>query len=424
MAADEFRIEHDTMGEVRVPAAARWGAQTQRAVENFPVSGLPDRAGADRRAGVDQGRGGGRQPRARGAAGGRRRRHPRRGRRGRRGRSGTTQFPVDVFQTGSGTSTNMNMNEVHRQPRRGAARAARAPERRGERVAVVQRRVPVGDPPRGRARDAPSTLLPALDHLAGALARAGRAPRRGGEGGPHPPDGRHPGHPRPGARRATPPRSTPAADRIARRPAAGGPAARSAAPRSARAERAGRVRRRRRAPARRRHAACRCRRPPTTSPPRARATSWSASPATCACWRPRCSRSPTTSAGWRRAEDRPRRDPPARPAAGHLDHAGQGEPGPPRGGQPGVRPGVRQRRRGGLRREPGQLRAQRLPAGDRPQPARVDPPARRRSPACSPTAASPGSRPTSSGAAPTPRPRRRRPPRSTRSSATSGSPSW
>ena len=40
MAADEFRIEHDTMGEVRVPAAARWGAQTQRAVDNFPISGL------------------------------------------------------------------------------------------------------------------------------------------------------------------------------------------------------------------------------------------------------------------------------------------------------------------------------------------------------------------------------------------------
>ena len=37
---DGFRIEHDTMGEVRVPAAALWGAQTQRAVENFPISGL------------------------------------------------------------------------------------------------------------------------------------------------------------------------------------------------------------------------------------------------------------------------------------------------------------------------------------------------------------------------------------------------
>src|SRR5215216_2901660 len=34
------RIEHDTMGEVRVPANALWGAQTQRAVENFPISGV------------------------------------------------------------------------------------------------------------------------------------------------------------------------------------------------------------------------------------------------------------------------------------------------------------------------------------------------------------------------------------------------
>lgn len=37
----EFRIEKDSLGEVRVPAAALWGAQTQRAVENFPVSGQP-----------------------------------------------------------------------------------------------------------------------------------------------------------------------------------------------------------------------------------------------------------------------------------------------------------------------------------------------------------------------------------------------
>ena len=41
MADDDFRIEHDTMGEVRVPAAALYKAQTQRAVENFPISGVP-----------------------------------------------------------------------------------------------------------------------------------------------------------------------------------------------------------------------------------------------------------------------------------------------------------------------------------------------------------------------------------------------
>src|SRR3712207_4455138 len=39
MSEQEFRIEHDSMGEVRVPAHAKWRAQTQRAVENFPISG-------------------------------------------------------------------------------------------------------------------------------------------------------------------------------------------------------------------------------------------------------------------------------------------------------------------------------------------------------------------------------------------------
>ena len=39
MSDQEFRIEHDTMGEVKVPKDALWRAQTQRAVENFPISG-------------------------------------------------------------------------------------------------------------------------------------------------------------------------------------------------------------------------------------------------------------------------------------------------------------------------------------------------------------------------------------------------
>ena len=41
MSANEFRVERDSMGELRVPAQALWGAQTQRAVQNFPLSGLP-----------------------------------------------------------------------------------------------------------------------------------------------------------------------------------------------------------------------------------------------------------------------------------------------------------------------------------------------------------------------------------------------
>jgi fumarate hydratase class II len=107
----EYRIEHDTMGEVRVPLAALYGAQTQRAVENFPISGttlelahiaalarikkcaalanasldvltqeIANAIGAaadDVVAGLHDG-----------------------------------EFPVDIFQTGSGTSSNMNMNEV------------------------------------------------------------------------------------------------------------------------------------------------------------------------------------------------------------------------------------------------------------------------------------------------------------------------
>ena len=105
------RIEHDSMGEVQVPEGARWGAQTQRAVENFPISGMrleraqiealarlkaavasvkraldmvePDLGAAVVAAAEEVARG-----------------------------DHDDQFPIDVFQTGSGTSSNMNMNEV------------------------------------------------------------------------------------------------------------------------------------------------------------------------------------------------------------------------------------------------------------------------------------------------------------------------
>ncbi|GAA1963467.1 class II fumarate hydratase [Microbacterium aquimaris] len=111
MTDTEYRIEHDTMGEVRVPKNALYAAQTQRAVENFPLSGDPldpaqivalarikkaaalankelgtlDGAIADAIAGAaDEIIAG----------------------------SHIDQFPIDVYQTGSGTSSNMNMNEV------------------------------------------------------------------------------------------------------------------------------------------------------------------------------------------------------------------------------------------------------------------------------------------------------------------------
>ena len=110
-SSPQWRTEHDSMGDVQVPYAAKYRAQTQRAVENFPVSGQrlerahiaalaqikaaaakvnaelgvvpPEMAEAIRAAAAD-------------VADGR----------------WDAEFPVDVFQTGSGTSSNMNTNEV------------------------------------------------------------------------------------------------------------------------------------------------------------------------------------------------------------------------------------------------------------------------------------------------------------------------
>src|SRR4051794_230561 len=107
----DFRIEHDSMGDVRVPASAKWRAQTQRAVENFPISGqslershiaalarikaaaavVNERLGvlpADLAKAISEA--------ANAVAEG----------------GYDDHFPIDVFQTGSGTSSNMNANEV------------------------------------------------------------------------------------------------------------------------------------------------------------------------------------------------------------------------------------------------------------------------------------------------------------------------
>jgi fumarate hydratase class II len=107
----EYRIEHDTMGEVRVPAQAKWSAQTQRAVENFPISGVTVEtaqvhalarikgaaARVNARLGVieDDVAEAIVQAADEVVAG-----------------RWDDQFPIDVYQTGSGTSTNMNVNEV------------------------------------------------------------------------------------------------------------------------------------------------------------------------------------------------------------------------------------------------------------------------------------------------------------------------
>src|SRR5262245_2072206 len=110
-AMPEVRIEKDSLGEMQVPEVALWGPQTQRAVENFPISGKPlppafvhtlglikaaaarvnreldllepGIAGAIEKAAIEVAEG-----------------------------KWDEQFPVDVFQTGSGTSSNMNANEV------------------------------------------------------------------------------------------------------------------------------------------------------------------------------------------------------------------------------------------------------------------------------------------------------------------------
>src|SRR6185295_15539111 len=114
-----YRIEKDSMGEVQVPAQAYYGAQTQRAVENFPISGwnlpkplihalgLVKLAAATANRDLGKLTGSGKNPltdvqvnallaAAREVADGK----------------FDGEFPIDVFQTGSGTSSNMNVNEV------------------------------------------------------------------------------------------------------------------------------------------------------------------------------------------------------------------------------------------------------------------------------------------------------------------------
>ncbi len=107
----EYRIEKDSLGEVRVPADAMYGAQTQRAIENFPVSGIHFSRAFIKSLGIIKGAAAyvnielglldkenslAIQNAADEVAEGRWDEH----------------FPIDIFQTGSGTSTNMNANEV------------------------------------------------------------------------------------------------------------------------------------------------------------------------------------------------------------------------------------------------------------------------------------------------------------------------
>ncbi len=169
MADEQYRVEHDSMGEVRVPAWAKWRAQTQRAVENFPVSGQRiERAHIEALARIKAAAAkvnaelGVLEPEVAEAiaavaaevADG----------------AWDDHFPIDVFQTGSGTSSNMNTNEVL---------ATLATERLGRPVHpndhvnasqssndVFPSSIHVA-----ATRAVTTDLVPALDHLAAALER-------------------------------------------------------------------------------------------------------------------------------------------------------------------------------------------------------------------------------------------------------------
>ena len=162
------RVEHDSMGEVRVPATAKWQAQTQRAAENFPISGVPlershiralalikqAAATVNVQLGVlDPGLGQAIAEAAGEVAEGRWDEH----------------FPVDVFQTGSGTSSNMNANEVIATL---AAERLGRPVHPNDHVNASQSSNDVfpSSIHIAAATELTGRLLPALDHLAEALA--------------------------------------------------------------------------------------------------------------------------------------------------------------------------------------------------------------------------------------------------------------
>lgn len=172
-ATPGYRIEHDSMGDLKVPAAALWGAQTQRAVENFPISGQPMPRGFIRALGlvkaaaaeVNAGFGLLHKTVAKSihasalqvAEG-----------------AHDAQFPIDVYQTGSGTSSNMNANEVIATL---ASRAGKAKVHPNDHVNLGQSSNDV-IPTAIRVSAQLATvenLLPALDHLRRTIDRRGKS---------------------------------------------------------------------------------------------------------------------------------------------------------------------------------------------------------------------------------------------------------
>ncbi|NOZ28327.1 MAG: class II fumarate hydratase [Chloroflexi bacterium] len=107
----ETRVERDSLGEVQVPAQALYGAQTQRAVENFPISGLRFPRAFIRALGLIKAAAA-RVNRDLGLLDAEKARLIEQAAREVADGRWDDQFPIDIFQTGSGTSTNMNANEV------------------------------------------------------------------------------------------------------------------------------------------------------------------------------------------------------------------------------------------------------------------------------------------------------------------------
>ena len=203
--SDQFRIETDSLGNVEVPSAALYGAQTQRAYQNFPVSGLrlPRRViralALVKKAAAEVNRDSGKLDAkladaiikaAHEVAAGQH----------------DDNFVVDIFQTGSGTSSNMNTNEVISNRAiqiLGGVVGSKKPVHPNDHVNMGQSSNDVFPTAvhiaavEAMERD----LLPSLEALEGALDRQGQGVRPHREDRAHPPDGRGADPPRAGVRR-------------------------------------------------------------------------------------------------------------------------------------------------------------------------------------------------------------------------------
>jgi fumarate hydratase class II len=170
----QFRIERDSMGELKVPADALYGAQTQRAIDNFPISGLHlprpfiRALGLIKAAAAESNLALGHLKKGQAAA-------IRKAALAVADGQYDEQFPIDVFQTGSGTSTNMNANEViaHLAAKAGAKVHPNDHVNYGQSSNdVIPTAIHVS-----ATLTAHEQLLPALKHLKQAIERRARALR-------------------------------------------------------------------------------------------------------------------------------------------------------------------------------------------------------------------------------------------------------